>query len=51
MLKQVEITYGKGKVDKFITEHGYTNIHRFAQQQAILKGTQITNIKILQLSK
>lgn len=50
MLKQVEIIYKKGKADKFITEHGYTNIDRFAKMQAKLKGTDVKEIKINRIS-
>lgn len=50
MLKQVIIIYGKGKADKFITEHGYSNIDRFAQKQAELKGTDVKDIKITRVS-
>lgn len=49
MLKQVIITYGKGKADKFVTEHRHNNINRFAEKQAELRGTRVTGIQILHL--
>lgn len=50
MLKKVVIKYKKGKSDEFITEHGYTNIDKFARMQAIIRKTDIVDIKIQEIS-